>query len=833
MMASTSWSQTPSSSVSTSNSPRWDAFLNFRGLDTRYSFTGHLYGALTRAGIHTFIDEHELHGGDRLSRALPQAIRESKSYIVVFSENYASSVWCLDELVEILDRQKTFGRIVIPVFFKIEPCVVRYQEGRFQEDFRDHEIYFADDPDKVGKWRRTLSEVADCKGIQISAKRSEAESVTEIVNRILSVTNPRKLYVAKYPVGLDSHVEGITDIISSSGVSETTSPRKIGIYGMGGVGKSTIAKAVYNRNYSHFQGSCFLADVRLALRKEKGLKRLQQQLIHDVLERQNIIMDNVDRRIEFVRARISSTKVLVVIDDLNDLTQLESLGLGGPFALGSVLIITTRNEDLLDKIHVEAKYKVNELDDAASYQLFTKLAFKDDMIISDTFADLSKEIIECAGGLPLALGYMGWRLLNQEEDGWRSYMSTLEKSSISDVHENIHDNLLISFDALEALYPKTNLSDMFLDIACFFVGLEEEKVVKIMETCYEFVKHKIGLLRKTCLLTTNSGDKLGMHRLHMDMGREIVRKISPHEPGKRSRLWVLQDICEVLKTNKGTEAIEGIIPHNLCYKDALEGVSFDMETFKRMSRLRFLYLDKVSLTGCFEQTFEVLTLLHWKCFPLESLPPEFRPQNLVVLELPHSKIKTMWMPNMDTQVFQKLKTLNMSHSLDLTTTPDFNRLQCLETLNLEGCKRLEEVDKSIGCLKGLVSLNMRHCVNLKSLPSDIRNLTSLKNFELADCHQLLSITDLPPNLKWLWAGRCESVNKLPNLSNLKQLEILELTNCSGLTTIHGLEELTSIQRLHVEGCNSSLLASNFTQEILWIWASSHDIHCFDRASRLD
>lgn len=153
----------------TPSSPPWDVFLSFRGSDTRWTFTGHLYQALDRTGIRTFMDDRELHGGEVISDALPQAIKDSKTYIVVLSENYASSRWCLDELVQILDCYKKMDRLVIPVFFKINPADVRHQIGSFGSVFGKHQSRF--DGEKLKKWCVTLTEVADFSGKEISAGR--------------------------------------------------------------------------------------------------------------------------------------------------------------------------------------------------------------------------------------------------------------------------------------------------------------------------------------------------------------------------------------------------------------------------------------------------------------------------------------------------------------------------------------------------------------------------------------------------------------------------------------------------------------------------------------
>ncbi|KAK9277689.1 hypothetical protein L1049_007236 [Liquidambar formosana] len=112
----------PSSSTS-----RWtyDVFLSFRGEDTRTRFTDHLYTALTRSGIHTFRDEDELKIGVEIGPELLKAIENSRFWIIVFSRNYASSTWCLDELAHIIKRSKELGQTVLPVFYDVDPSDVR------------------------------------------------------------------------------------------------------------------------------------------------------------------------------------------------------------------------------------------------------------------------------------------------------------------------------------------------------------------------------------------------------------------------------------------------------------------------------------------------------------------------------------------------------------------------------------------------------------------------------------------------------------------------------------------------------------------------------------
>ena len=154
-------------SSSSSNQPPdgygYEVFLSFRG-DTRKNFTDHLYHVLTEAGIHTFRDNEEIRKGENLSSKLLQAIRGSRISIIVFSKNYASSRWCLDELVEIMDCRRSLKQIVIPIFYHVDTSDVRHQRGSYEQAFVEHEKRYLLDKDKVFRWRGALTEAANLSG---------------------------------------------------------------------------------------------------------------------------------------------------------------------------------------------------------------------------------------------------------------------------------------------------------------------------------------------------------------------------------------------------------------------------------------------------------------------------------------------------------------------------------------------------------------------------------------------------------------------------------------------------------------------------------------------
>ena len=139
-------------------------FLSFRGEYTRKNFTDHLYYALTEAGIHTFRDDDEIRKGENLSSVLLQAIRGSRVSLIVFSKDYASSRWCLDELVEIMECRKRLNQRVLPIFYHVDPSDVRKQTGNYGQAFVEHEKRYLLDKDKVFRWRGALTEAANLSG---------------------------------------------------------------------------------------------------------------------------------------------------------------------------------------------------------------------------------------------------------------------------------------------------------------------------------------------------------------------------------------------------------------------------------------------------------------------------------------------------------------------------------------------------------------------------------------------------------------------------------------------------------------------------------------------
>ena len=143
---------------------KYDVFLSFRGEDTRKNFVDHLYFALTQKGIETYKDDEKIKQGKMISDELINAIEDSKFYIIVFSKNYASSSWCLEELVKIMECQTMDEHTAYPVFFDVEPTEVRKQTGAVGDAFARHKEEKA-----ARKWREALKEASDLAGFELKS----------------------------------------------------------------------------------------------------------------------------------------------------------------------------------------------------------------------------------------------------------------------------------------------------------------------------------------------------------------------------------------------------------------------------------------------------------------------------------------------------------------------------------------------------------------------------------------------------------------------------------------------------------------------------------------
>ncbi|XLR54438.1 hypothetical protein S83_005110, partial [Arachis hypogaea] len=462
----------------------YDVFLSFRGKDTRSTFTSHLHASLQNASITVFKDDDELQRGERISISLLKAIGLSACSVIVISTHYADSRYCLQELENIM-------------------------------------------------WKKIRCKV----GEQIFVK-NESEDIKRIVEHISRLLDKTELFIAARPVGVLSRMQKVIEKLHNQQRKDVLI---LGIKGMGGIGKTTIAKAIFNKLGRNFEGRSFLLNIRETWQQDNGKVSLQERLLHDVFRSTTRKIHNIDSGKQTLMESLRTKRVLIVLDDVDNLDQLNALcGSRDRFGPGSTILVTTRDDHLLRLCGVNHTFDIEKMNTDESLELFSWHAFKQ-AYPKDEFFKLSRDVVEYSNGLPLALEVLGSYLFDREIKEWQSALDRLK----SIPNNRVQKILQISFDGLS----DDNEKEIFLDIACFFIGMDRNDVVKILNGCGFHAEIGIRVLIERNLVTVDNNNMLGMHELLQEMGRAIICEKSP-ELEERSRIWYNETLLQILENHE-------------------------------------------------------------------------------------------------------------------------------------------------------------------------------------------------------------------------------------------------------------------------------------------
>uniref|UniRef100_A0A7N2LM62 TIR domain-containing protein n=1 Tax=Quercus lobata TaxID=97700 RepID=A0A7N2LM62_QUELO len=649
---------------------KYDVFINFRGEDTRNNFMDHLYNALRVKGINSFRDDEKLERGKPISLELLKAIEESRFSVVILSKDYASSPWCLDELAKIIACKEDMGMIVLPVFHYVEPSDVRKQMGTFA---------------------------------------LESQDIQEIVGWIsINLKYDPFPYITKDLVGIYSQLVELESCLALGSKDVLF----IGTWGMGGIGKTTLARVVYHMVSKEFEARGFIEDVREKFEKY-GCVKLQKKIIKKVLMEKNLKIEEECDGVLKIKNRLCRKRVLLVLDDVHEVKQLRMLaGERNWFGPGSRIIITTRDAHVLKAHRVNEIYEVKGLNDEDALQLLCLKALEKEHDLDD-YIELSNHFLNYASGLPLSL----------EE-------------------------------------------------------LTDKSLLKIMDN-----------------------DVVWMHDLLEEMGKNIVCQECLDYPGKRSRLWDYEDINEVLKKNKGTEALNAMDIASTCNEQ--QDGCWNPEAFLKMDNLKFLRIYGTLYVPT--HLPNDLRILDWISYPSNSLPSSFQLDKLVQLCLQQSKIQQLWI---GIKNFDQLKFIDLTDSLDLFITPDFTGVPNLEKLFLERCTNLREFHPSIGILRKLIYLNLQDCERLIRLPSKF-GMESLVTLEISNCPKFVANPKFLQELSLDRTAIVDLIKNLPkNLWIIKGLEILDLSKADIEELPSSIERLTELTSLTLRYCENLVSLPN-------------------------
>ncbi|XP_035843726.1 disease resistance protein RPV1 isoform X2 [Helianthus annuus] len=767
----------------------YDVFVSFRYEDISKTFMDHLFSDLKRKGIHAYGDNNQLTRGEESSF---EAIEHSRVILVIFSHNYASSTLCLKELVKILECKKSENDKyeVWPIFYDVTPAVVRNQRGSYEEAIMIHE---ASNEKEVIKWKKALTSAGNLSGwdLQNTTNGYESKFIDIILKEIFNKLIDGPIPSGDSLVGLYARAEQM----NLSQFAGSDKVHTIGICGIGGIGKTSVAKAIYNLMYKHFEACSFCEDVNDVVNRN-GLVYLQTKLLDDILKDGDPLTDlkipSVGEGVCIMKRRMKGKKIFIVLDDVDNQNQFEALA-GNPdwFNPGSLIVVTSRDRQLLKANHVEHVYEIDPLNDDEARELFNKYAFKGEHP-PDEFIECTNGILDYVNGHPLALKTIGSSLFNKTLHEWEREIDNLQHSS----------NALILIH--QVLRGTEFVKGLALDLSSSKVNIDGQSFKK---------------LKNLRLLHIYNG-ALGSFR---DTNGVKCRS----ELWKETNMSAASGKLEFLSNELQLLCWHGYpfqhLPSSFCPESLLVlDLSFSCikqvwsrsKGFKTLTLLNLSHCHNLRKTPDFTETPNIKELILDGCENLVKVHPSIGTlKTLIILSLKNCKnlkilpniTKLESLENLNLFGCSKIKNLVKSHPLQLSSfirklhgpvasvLPSLSTLGSLRVLNVSHCNLSGASVRSLETLCSLEELDMS--VNdFTSINANLSRLSRLSCLRLMGCKKLQFLPNLPSSILNLDAQRCISLQELPKLSTEYSggNAVFDFKNCLKAVENRAVESLLTV-----------------------------------------
>ncbi|KAJ4824813.1 hypothetical protein Tsubulata_008597 [Turnera subulata] len=508
----------------------------------------------------------------------------------------------------------------------------------------------------------------------------------------------------------------------------------IGVYGMGGIGKSTLVKEVARKAEEE---KLFDKVVFAAVTRNPDIKKIQASISEKLVLPLNETSSE-ERRASRLRERLKQEKkILIVIDDLWDALDLEAVGIPSKTDhKGCKILITSRNRDLLSKaMNCHKLISINNLPEDEAWDLFRKIA--GDISSNPELQSVAIKVAKKCGGLPLAISAVAKSLKNESNlSVWRNALRELETPSprnFTGVPAEVYSALELSINRLPSEELKSTFllccrmgnEGSFMDLLKYGIGLRLFSDIHTVEAARDRLESLLHQLRASSLLLENDGnDYFSVHDFHKIVGVSIASRdgnvLAAEEEAevkewpdteKLKDLKAIQLHCSISELPEELECPQLHFFH-IHGRDSYQKVPDNI--FQRMHKLKVLDLTRFSLL---------------------SLPP-----SLIILK--------------------NLRTLCLDHCIlqDLTI---IGELKNLEILSFAGSK-FKQLPREVGELTKLKVLDLHYCSDLKVIPPNvISNLSRLEELLLQNSFD-----------EWELEGRNSAcLVELNHLSRLTNLEM--------------------------------------------------------------